>query len=361
MLIHLKANGVRGFMRQSILSLFIIGGVLSIHSLPAPAQTNPGTPPASSAAPTGSPDVYFINRAKNLARQAAITANGGLLRYRPDPAMFGPAVQTQYLRNGDGSITFTFTGSAPGGANPSVETVATVAPGGAVKLDYNGPPRNIGAGSLNLSQPTAVQPTAAQNLPVQIPVLTPGLPPASLPKPPVSSSAAIKPTAAPRGGDSSAPGVRPLSLPKLSESSSTAINPTTVSGKGDSPVSLPKLPASNSTAIKPTAAPALGVGDSAAPGVRPTSGSVEEDAFFAKARNLARQAAIKANGGLSRYRPEPSMFGPSAQTPVIKNANGSLTFKFKGGAPGTAELPTESVVTVNPAGSVNLEYNGPAR
>jgi hypothetical protein len=88
---------------------------------------------------------------------------------------------------------------------------------------------------------------------------------------------------------------------------------------------------------------------------------VNEDAFFAKARNLARQSAIKANGGLARYRPEPSMFGPSAQTPAVKNANGSITFTFKGGAPNTTDLNIQSVVTVDPAGSVNLEYNGPGR
>ncbi len=345
-------------MRQSIISLFMVGGVLSIHSLPAPAQTNPGTPPASSATPAGSTDVYFINRAKNLARQAAITANGGLLRYRPDPAMFGPAVQTQYLRNGDGSITFTFAGSTPGGANPSIETVATVAPGGSVKLDYNGPPRNIGAGSLNLPQPAAGQPAAGQNLPVQIPVPTPSQPSAALPKLPQSTSTPLKPAA-------SGAGDRPAALPKLSGSTSTALPPPTVPGGSvpsalsDRPAAQTKPPEPNST-IKPTTVTVPGGSDSA-PGVRPTSGSVEEDAFFAKARNLARQAAIKANGGLSRYRPEPSMFGPSAQTPVIKNANGSLTFKFKGGTPGTAALTTESVVTVNSAGNVSLEYNGPTR
>ncbi|WP_404790278.1 hypothetical protein [Altericista sp. CCNU0014] len=278
-------------MRRSVISSLLVGGVLSIGSVPALAQTNPSAPTAPSPVPAASsPDVYFINRAKNLARQAAISANGGLLRYRPDPAMFGPAVQTQYLRNADGSITFTFTGSSPGGPNPTIETVATVAPSGTVKLDYNGPLRNVSAGSLPVTAPAT-----NQTLPVQIPVPNPGQP----------------------------------------------------------PTSGPSLSTSNPTDVKP--APAPGGGD------RSTNAWIEEDAFFARARNLARQAAIKANGGLSRYRPEAAMFGPSAQTPAVKNANGSITFKFKGGAPGTAELPTESVVTVNPAGSVNLEYNGPVR
>lgn len=270
-------------MRQSIISLFIMGGVLSLSSLPAPAQSSPSS--------TGSTDIYFINRAKNLARQAAITANGGLERYRPDPVMFGPAVQTQYTRNSDGSITFSFGGGAPGLVMPSLETVATVSAGGSVKLDYNGPLRNIGAGSLQITN---------QVLPSQSPATSPSF----------------------------------------------------------SPV-LPKLPASNSTAITPTMVP--GRGNGSVPSDRPLIGWVDEDAFFSKARNLARQSAIKANGGLSRYRPEPSMFGPSAQTPAVKNANGSITFSFKGSAPSTTTLTTESVVTVNPTGNVNLEYNGPVR
>lgn len=279
-------------MRQSMISLLMMGGILSLSSLPAPAQVNPTNSLGSGgAASTGSTDIYFINRAKNLARQAAITANGGLERYRPDPAMFGPAVQTQYTRNGDGSITFSFAGAAPGLTTPSLETVATVSTSGSVKLDYNGPLRNIGAGSL---------PITTQALPIQRPSASPSFSPA-----------------------------------------------------------LPKLPASNSAAITPTMVPGGGIGS--APSDRPLIGWVDEDAFFSKARNLARQAAIKANGGLSRYRPEPSMFGPSAQTPAAKNTNGSITFSFKGGAPSTPTLTTESVVTVNPTGNVNLEYNGPIR
>ncbi len=278
-------------MRQSIISLLMIGGTLSLSSLPAPAQVNSPNPVGNGATSVGSTDIYFINRAKNLARQAAITANGGLERYRPDPAMFGPAIQTQYTRNGDGSITFSFGGGAPGLTTHSLETIATVSTSGSVKLDYNGPLRNIGAGSL---------PITNQVLPGQSPAISPSF----------------------------------------------------------SPV-FPKLPTSNSTAITPTMV--QGRVNGAAPSDRPLMGWVDEDAFFSKARNLARQAAIKANGGLSRYRPETAMFGPSAQTPAVKNANGSITFSFKGGAPGTPTLTTESVITVNLTGNVNLEYNGPAR
>lgn len=272
-------------MRQSVISSLILGVVLNIYSWSALAQTSTPNLPVNSAAPVTSTDVYFINRAKNLARQAAITANGGLERYRPDPTMFGPAIQTQYARNSDGSITFSFTGSTPGKPNPSLETVATVAPNGTVKLDYNGPLRNIGAGTLPAPLPQTL-PAASQ--------------------PPILPSPAS---------------------PPLSVNPSAALSPTTASGLGQSP----------STAW------------------------ADDDAFFSRARNLARQAAIKANGGLARYRPEAAMFGPSAATPAVKNSDGSITFTLKGGAPNATALTTESVVTVNPTGKVNLDYNGPIR
>jgi hypothetical protein len=301
-------------MRQSIVLLCIVGGALGLGSLPALAQTNLN--PSSGFSTPSTPDVYFINRAKNLARQAAITANGGLERYRPDPAMFGPAIQTQYLRNADGSITFSFMGGSPGFSTPSIETVATVMPGGSVKLDYNGPLRNGSGGFVPIPNQTA---------PIQAPVQI------------LVPSSGAKPSASSGFPD----------LPKLPSSNSTVV-PITITPTPNTPTSNPPRTVTGS-------------GDNVSSGVRPGPNWVNEDAFFAKARNLARQSAIKANGGLARYRPEPSMFGPSAQTPAVKNANGSITFTFKGGAPNTTDLNIQSVVTVDPAGSVNLEYNGPGR
>lgn len=80
-----------------------------------------------------------------------------------------------------------------------------------------------------------------------------------------------------------------------------------------------------------------------------------------RAMNLARQAAEKANGGLSNYRAEAAMYGPSENAPYVDNGNGTVTFTFLGGRP--VQPPTlQSVVTVSLDGSqVTMDYNGPIR
>lgn len=81
-----------------------------------------------------------------------------------------------------------------------------------------------------------------------------------------------------------------------------------------------------------------------------------------RAMNLARQAAERVNGGLDKYRAEASMYGLSAQAPVVDNGNGTWTFSFRGGPPGSSDLTLESVITVaKDASQVNIDYNGPIR
>ncbi|MBW4520937.1 MAG: hypothetical protein KME16_14695 [Scytolyngbya sp. HA4215-MV1] len=81
-----------------------------------------------------------------------------------------------------------------------------------------------------------------------------------------------------------------------------------------------------------------------------------------RAKNLARQAAEKANGGLENYRAENSMHGPIAQAPYVDNGNGSWTFTFKGRKADSTEFTMESVVTVVKEGwQVTVNYNGPVR
>ncbi|KAI9132327.1 hypothetical protein [Acaryochloris sp. CCMEE 5410] len=83
--------------------------------------------------------------------------------------------------------------------------------------------------------------------------------------------------------------------------------------------------------------------------------------FLGRAQNLARQAAIKVNGGLSNYRPASAAFGPAIESPHIQNDNGTITFIIQGGAVGYAVPTQETVVTVAPNNSVVVDYNGPIR
>lgn len=83
------------------------------------------------------------------------------------------------------------------------------------------------------------------------------------------------------------------------------------------------------------------------------------DGVITRAMNLARQAAERANGGLSNYRAETAMYGPSEKAPYIVNGDNSLTFTFLGGRPA---LPPsiQSVVTVAAdASTIRIDYNGP--
>ncbi len=81
-----------------------------------------------------------------------------------------------------------------------------------------------------------------------------------------------------------------------------------------------------------------------------------------RAKNLARQAAEKANGGLGNYRAERSMYGPATQSPYVENQNGTWTFTFKGHPPYSTTPTVESVVTVDRnAWRVTVDYNGSIR
>ncbi|MGA7933400.1 MAG: hypothetical protein WCA35_07625 [Kovacikia sp.] len=82
-----------------------------------------------------------LNRAKNLARQAAEEANGGIRVYRAEDSMHGPAEQCPYVDNGD-SWTFTFLGRRVSSRSMTIKSVVTVYKSSRrVIVAYNGPIR----------------------------------------------------------------------------------------------------------------------------------------------------------------------------------------------------------------------------
>jgi hypothetical protein len=96
------------------------------------------------------------------------------------------------------------------------------------------------------------------------------------------------------------------------------------------------------------------------------TGSFEERVAYitdlSRAKNLARQAAERVNGGLNEYWAEPSMHGPAAESPHVNNGDGTWTFTFRGGTPGTNVWDVESEVVVNrTTWEVAVVYNGPVR
>lgn len=76
-----------------------------------------------------------------------------------------------------------------------------------------------------------------------------------------------------------------------------------------------------------------------------------------RAKNLARQAAEAANGGLGKYRAEDSMHGPISGSPC-EDKGGSWTFSFQGMMPGSTTPAYESVVSVDSqTAKVTVEKN----
>ncbi|MFM7674105.1 MAG: hypothetical protein ACKO5F_00595 [Synechococcus sp.] len=88
-----------------------------------------------------------------------------------------------------------------------------------------------------------------------------------------------------------------------------------------------------------------------------------------RAVNLARNVAVKLNGGLGVYRPQDCMFRSSSDGNgcLVSRGPEGFLFRFLGGAPGWQQLvlpPTvETEILISPSGRdvVNLVYNGAPR
>jgi hypothetical protein len=143
-----------------------------------------------------------------------------------------------------------------------------------------------------------------------------------------------------------------------------AIAVPAVRGQQTNPGVPPTDPAAPATTSPPTTSP-----PATSPPVAPTNTAIPptsnygiDNPILQRGMNLARQAAERANGGLTKYRAQTSMYGPATKAPFVDNGNGTWTFTFFGGTPGAATLSLESVVTIaKDSSQITVDYNGPIR
>jgi hypothetical protein len=123
---------------------------------------------------------------------------------------------------------------------------------------------------------------------------------------------------------------------------------------------------------RPLLALATGLGLLASPlalAPQPAQAQIEADVSFARVRavNLARDTAVRLNGGLSVYRPANCMFDTSlgGGSCLIRRDDQGFLFRFLGGAPGWQQLglqPTwDTEIQVSPDGRqvVQVVFNQP--
>jgi len=118
---------------------------------------------------------------------------------------------------------------------------------------------------------------------------------------------------------------------------------------------------------------ALAPSSSRAQGVDQTLERIDQLQQLAPARqralNLARNTAVKLNGGLSVYMPAACMFssGGSGGSCLAQTNSQGFLFRFNGGAPGWQQLGKPPTLTteilISPDGRTvsQLVYNGPLR
>jgi hypothetical protein len=101
----------------------------------------------------------------------------------------------------------------------------------------------------------------------------------------------------------------------------------------------------------------------------PAQAQVDAEVSFARVRavNLARETAVKLNGGLTLYRPAKCMFDTSlgGGNCLIRRDDQGFRFRFLGGAPGWQQLglpatwDTEILVSADGRQVVQVVFNQP--
>ena len=86
-----------------------------------------------------------------------------------------------------------------------------------------------------------------------------------------------------------------------------------------------------------------------------------------RAANLARNVAVRLNGGLGRYRPADCMFSQGGGSCRIRSDARGYTFRFNGGSPGWQQLnqpptlETQIRIAVDGRSVLGIDYNGAPR
>jgi hypothetical protein len=85
-----------------------------------------------------------------------------------------------------------------------------------------------------------------------------------------------------------------------------------------------------------------------------------------RAMNLARNSAVKINGGLSQYMPAACMFSTAGlEACLVETSEQGFRFRFNGGEPGWQQLgkpptvTTDILISLDGRQVVQLNYNGP--
>lgn len=371
---------------------------------------NPGSAPLIAPVPPLTPGT--ITASKNLARQAGERANGGISNYRAEAAMHGPALEAPYRDGGDRWI-FTFQGGAPDSQRFTVETEVSVHK---VTLEttvlYNGPIRTAALSTVDdggdrspdaqLSRSPEPNPAPTAPEPNSVPVVAPTTLDAPLAAPGDVTTAKnyarqtaeklngglanYRAEAAMHGPALEAPyqdkgdrwvftflGGAPGAVNPSIESE-VAVDKTTLltSVIYNGPIRTAALSTGNVGTDRPSEAQLSQSPEPNPAPIAPESNSVPvvgattpfaplTEPGITTAKNYARQAAERLNGGLANYRAEVSMHGPALDAPY-KDEGDRWVFTFLGGPPDAVNPSIESEVVVDKSTfETTVAYNGPIR